>query len=292
MADFTRRPSAVPSGYNIPSSDSSEAGDDAPLPFPEALPRTDFLAPDFQPAAYLSALPHRHQTLEDLRSDLRDRSTAISAELLELVNSNYTAFLSLGSELRGGNDKVQDVKVALLGFRRAVEEIKAKVTARREETQSLNNQLRDVRSSISTGREMLELSDRLSVLEERLAIHGPNDSGEQDWDSDESDDDVDEDPDEHVEGLHGSSPARLLTSAGECRNIAIMADNLDQQHPYVVKCQARLAKCRKTLLLDLSNALKEARHAGERGQSRVLRYLKIYDILEVRQDAIKLLRKG
>ncbi|TVY76555.1 hypothetical protein Focb16_v006520 [Fusarium oxysporum f. sp. cubense] len=120
----------VSAPFTLSGSDTSSVDEDAPLPFPEALPRADFLAQDFQPAAYLSALPHRHQTLEDLRSDLRDRSAAISSELLELVNSNYTAFLSLGSELRGGDDKVEDVKVSLLGFRRAVEEVKTKLLRR------------------------------------------------------------------------------------------------------------------------------------------------------------------
>jgi hypothetical protein len=108
-------------GHDSLSSSSSSAADDddVPLPFPSALPRDDFLKPDFDPVAYLSALlPDRHQTLEDLRGELRDRSGAISAELLELVNGNYTAFLSLGGELKGGEDRVEDVKVALLAFRR------------------------------------------------------------------------------------------------------------------------------------------------------------------------------
>lgn len=265
--------------------------DDAPLPFPAILPRSDFLAPSFQPAAYLSALPHRHQTLEDLRSDLRDRSSAISAELLELVNANYTAFLSLGSELRGGGDKVEDVKVALLGFRRAVDEIKAKVAKRRQDTLALNTQLRDVRADIALGRSTIELSDRLSALEERLAIDNTAADDERRWAYDPSDRD-DDDPDEHVEGLVESPPARLLQSARDCRQIEALAASLDQQHPFVTKSQERLATCRDTLLLDLSNALKEARGAGGKGQGRVLRYLNIYRVLEARRDAVKALRSA
>ena len=200
----TRSTSAI---FNLPSSantssPSSENGayeddyngtavlnyddDGAPLPFPAALPRSDFLATDFQPAAYLSALPHRHQTLEDLRSDLRDRSTAISSELLELVNSNYTAFLSLGDDLRGGDERVEDVRVALLGFRRAVDDVKGKVTRRKEETTLLNDELRSVRAKIEHGRAMMELSDRLASLEERLALGSlPRKTGDQSWDEED-----------------------------------------------------------------------------------------------------------
>ncbi|KAL3957134.1 hypothetical protein ACCO45_007712 [Purpureocillium lilacinum] len=262
-----------------------------PLPFPTALPRSDFLAPDFQPAAYLSALPHRHQTLEDLRSDLRDRSAAISAELLELVNSNYTAFLSLGSELRGGDEKVEGIKVALLGFRRAVEDVKAKVASRRDETERLSGELGDVRSDIEQGRKMLEVSDRLSALEERLAVDSLPANGDAEWDSDDTDEN-DEDEDEHIQGLVGSSPARLLQSARECRQITLLQQSLDPQHPFFIKLEERLTRCRNTLLLDLGNALKEARGAGARGQGRVMRYLEIYRMLDAQNEAVKALRKA
>ncbi|KAF5716223.1 conserved oligomeric golgi complex subunit 2 [Fusarium mundagurra] len=270
----------VSAPFTLSGSDTSSVDDDAPLPFPEALPRADFLAPDFQPAAYLSALPHRHQTLEDLRSDLRDRSAAISSELLELVNSNYTAFLSLGSELRGGDDKVEDVKVSLLGFRRAVEEVKAKVTERKEETNALNGELRGVRSAIEKGRKMIELSERLSSLEDRLSLDSlPNN---EDWDEESEEEDEDDN--------YGSSPTKLLASAQECSRITRLLESLDPNAPFVIKMEERLTRCRNTLLLDLGNALKEAKKDGVKGQDRVLKCLAIYRVLDAQSEAVKALR--
>ncbi|KAF4503116.1 conserved oligomeric golgi complex subunit 2 [Fusarium agapanthi] len=270
----------VSAPFTLSSSDTSSVDDDAPLPFPEALPRADFLAQDFQPAAYLSALPHRHQTLEDLRSDLRDRSAAISSELLELVNSNYTAFLSLGSELRGGNDKVEDVKVSLLGFRRAVEEVKTKVTERKDETNALNGELRGVRSAIEKGRKMIELSECLSSLEERLSLDSlPN---SEDWDEESEEEDEDDN--------YGSSPTRLLASAQECSRITKLLETLDPNAPFVIKMEERLTRCRNTLLLDLGNGLKEAKKAGVKGQDRVLKCLAIYRVLDAQSEAVKALR--
>nr|RBQ92721.1 hypothetical protein FVER53263_04502 [Fusarium verticillioides] len=272
----------VSAPFTLSGSDTSSIDEDAPLPFPEALPRADFLAPDFQPAAYLSALPHRHQTLEDLRSDLRDRSAAISSELLELVNSNYTAFLSLGSELRGGDDKVEDVKVSLLGFRRAVEEVKTKVMERKEETNTLNGELRGVRSAIEKGRKMIELSERLSSLEERLSLDSlPNN---EDWDEESEEEDEDDN--------YGSSPTRLLISAQECSRITKLLESLDPNAPFVIKMEERLTRCRNTLLLDLGNALKEAKKAGVKGQDRVLKCLAIYRVLDAQSEAVKALRGG
>lgn len=291
-ASHVRRPSKRQSSaiFDLPSSDSSDSGDDdTPLPFPSALPRSDFLAPDFQPAEYLSALPTRHQTLEDLRSDLRDRSAAISAELLELVNSNYTVFLSLGSELQGGDDKVEDVKVALLGFRRAVEEVKAKVASRRLQTETLTTELQQVRSDIEQGRKFLEADERISCLEKRLAIDSlPTKLGGITLDTDDEDEDADEDG--HV-GLLGSSPTKLLVSVQQYSRAKVILDALDAELPLVVRLAARLMKCRNTLLLDLSNALREARKSGPKGRNRILRYLALYRMLDASAEGLKAIRQ-
>lgn len=279
--------------FTLPSSSSSsdsEDDDDAPLPFPTALPRSDFLGPDFEPASYLSSLPNRHQTLEDLRSDLRDRSAAISAELLELVNSNYTAFLSLGSELRGGDEKVQDVKVALLGFRRAVEEVNGKVAGRRIRAGQLTTELRHVRTEIETARNIMEASERLSSLEERLLVDSlakRTDSLTIDTDDE---DDEDETEDNGADGLLASSPTKLLLSSHEYNKIQRLLGSLDQNQPFVIKMEARLTKCKNTLLLDLGNALREARKAGTKGQARTLRYLSLYRLLDADAEAIKAVR--
>ena len=281
---------ASSSAFNFPSTDSSDLEDDKPLPFPAALPRSDFVAPEFNPAEYLSALPHRHQTLEDLRADLRDRSAGISAELLELVNSNSHAFLSLGTDLRGGDEKVEDVKVALLGFRRAVEEVKSKVTSKRAETELLTDELRHVRTDIEVGRKMIEASERLSSLEEALALGSlPNKTDDLNLDTDDDDDD-DADDDDAVDGLLGSPPSKLLASARDYCQIETLLSSLDRDLPLVVKMVARLTKCRNTLLLDLHNALRESRKAGVKGQERTLKYLAIFRMLDAQDEAVKALK--
>ncbi|KAI1091728.1 oligomeric golgi complex component, COG2-domain-containing protein [Rostrohypoxylon terebratum] len=279
----TNRPVSSRSFALVSSSSSSDGEDDVPLPFPTALPRSDFLAPNFDPAEYLSSLANRHQTLEDLRSDLRERSAAISTELLELVNSNYTSFLSLGDELKGGEEKVEDVRVALLGFRRAVEEIKGRVRERETEVADLNKDLTGVRGEIETGRKMLELDERISALEGRLAIGsvGP--------DSDDSDEDEEEDDDE-LEGAVGSSSAKLTQLANEYVTIDELADEIGRETPFVRKTEERLIRCRNTILLDLGNALKEAKQAGIKGQPKLLKLMGIYSLLDAQAEAVKTLK--
>ena len=290
-----RRPRGNSRAFALPSSSSSSdtEDDDAPLPFPAALPRTDFLAPDFDAASYLSSLPHRHQTLEDLRSDLRERSAAISAELLELVNANYTSFLSLGSELKGGEDRVEDVRVALLGFRRAVEEIKGRVGERARDVGSLNRELGGVRTEIEVGRKMLELDERVEALEGRLAVGGGGKamaSDESDEEEDDDDDDDDDDDSGIEEGMVCSSAAKLAQLAKDYVAVDNLADAVGRDSPFVRKMEERMIRCRNTILLDLSTALKEAKRAGVTGQGKLLKLMGIYTLMDAQTEAVKALK--
>ncbi|KAK3359666.1 oligomeric golgi complex component, COG2-domain-containing protein [Lasiosphaeria hispida] len=301
------RPASSYSGFNLPSSSSSAGGDDEyddsePLPFPAALARRDFLAPDFDPAAYLSALhtgsTARHQTLEDLRAELRDRSTAISAELLELVNANYTSFLGLGDELKGGEERVEDIRVALLGFKRAVEEVQGRVRERRVEVGGLNVELQEVKGAVEIGRQMLELDERISGLEARLAVGSLGQVGKgrdcddnDNWDEDMEKSDSEEDEGENGTAFVGSSPSKLTSLAREYVLVDRLALSLGRDLQFVRKMEERMARCRNTILLDLSTATKEARKAGARGQGRILRFLAIYRTLDAQAEAVQVFKE-
>ena len=304
--------------FHLPSSSSSSPADsdneNEPLPFPAALSRADFLTPSFDPAAYLSALhtggpASRHQTLEDLRTELRDRGAAISAELLELVNANYTAFLGLGDELQGGGDRAGDVRVALLGFRRAVEELRSRVRERRVEVGGLNGELLGVRQAVEVGRKMLELDERVGGLEARLVVgsvgevnkvQGVKSVGlerdeeeESDWEEGfEGSEDGGEGESEEEDGeFVCSGPSKLAALAREYVVVDELAESIGCDIPFIKKMDERITRCRNTILLDLSTALKEARKAGPRGQGRVIKFLGIYRVLDAQADAVKVLKE-
>ncbi|KAI5857473.1 COG complex component, COG2-domain-containing protein [Durotheca rogersii] len=282
---LSARPTSSRSFILPSSSSSSDAeGDDAPLPFPTALPRSDFLAPNFDAAEYLSSLANRHQTLEDLRSDLRERSASISTELLELVNANYTSFLSLGDELKGGEERVEDVRVALLGFRRAVEDVRGRVRERRHEAAGLTNDLAYVRREIETGRKMLELDQRISALEGRLAL-GSARSG-----SDDSEDDEEETEAGDSQDGTESGAAKLAQLANDYLTVDELANDVGRETPFVRKLEERMIRCRNTILLDLGTALKEAKKAGVTGQARLLKLMGIYSLMDAPAEVVKILK--
>src|SRR5579862_6606667 len=154
-----------------PTSRRPSDDDEDDLPYPRPLPRSSFLTPDFTPTSYLSTYAHnRYQTLEDLRNELRQRSQDLAAELLQLVNTDYHDYLSLGDSLRGGGEKVEEVKVGVLAFRGGVEEGREKVRVRRVEVEGLLGERRRIRKDIRLGRGLVEVDRRLEELEGRLLL--------------------------------------------------------------------------------------------------------------------------
>jgi hypothetical protein len=254
------------------------------LPYPTPLQRNDFLAPDFSPSTYLSTLSNRHQTLEDLRSELRSRSQLLSKELLDLVNSNYQDFLNLGNSLHGGEEKVEEVRVGLLGFRKEVEGLKRVVAEREDEVGVLLEERRSVRGKIEMGRRVVEFDERLRELEEDLEINGTGKVGRED---DLSDSEGDEDDDD--DGSYGISIAKLRRNVMQYRLVQELEKSL-REHPFLTAQAARMTKVRSTLLLDLSTALQQSKSAGAAGSARVMKVMKIYADMDESAEAVKVLK--
>lgn len=131
-----------------PSSSSHDSDSDSDeLPFPKPLSREAFSDPiaSFSPHSFLASLRNRHQTLEDLRSELYDRSKDLERELIELVNRDYADFIGLGSSVKGGEQRVEDLKVGLLGFKREVEEVVGSLEKTRDEVEKELRKKKEIR---------------------------------------------------------------------------------------------------------------------------------------------------
>ncbi|KAL1619639.1 hypothetical protein SLS54_006576 [Diplodia seriata] len=271
--------------------------DDADLPYPAPLPRSAFTVPasEFSAAQYLSTLSHRHQTLGDLRADLRARSGLISRELLDLVNANYADFLSLGRALHGGEDRVEEVRVGLLGLRKAVGEVRGAVAGREDEVRALVAEREAVGRQRAVARALLEVERRVGELEAALVVVGrQQQGGEGGEDSEgEDDDDEEESDDEDEEGGGGSSGVslgRLRRLARQYLGVRQTAGRIGKEHPFLVAQEPRLTKIRNTLLLDLGAELKSAKAAGPQGKNRVLKVMSIYAEMDEGIEAIKVLK--
>ncbi|KAK6004407.1 hypothetical protein QM012_008269 [Aureobasidium pullulans] len=276
---------------NYDTYSDSDDDDKTPLPFPQALPRSDFLTPNFTPEAYLSTLHNRHQTLEDLRSDLRQRSQSISTELLDLVNANYEEFLSLGLRLKGGEEKIEEVRVGVLGFGREVSAVRDLVASRTQEVGSLLEEKKRIRKDVMVGRRLLDIEERLQDLEARLMVE-PNNSlsannpSANDLDSDDDEDDEDE------EDEGDTATSTTLSRLRKHAQAYLLLTHLTQKvldHPFVIAQQSRLMRVRNTLLLDLRTAIKQAQSAGVDGK-QLLEYLVVYRELGEAEEGVGALK--
>lgn len=282
------------------SDESASDFDEDPsgLPFPEPLSRTSFLAPDFDPAVFLSSLRNRHQSLEDLRQELRSLEQLLNKELLDLVNENYQDFLSLGTALRGGEEKIEGVKVGLLAFQRDAQSIRDKVEARRQEVEGLLNEKRQLRAQADIGKELLDYADRVEELEHRLVIADkPTTNGDVSADdesgfesdlygsgSDESDDEELEDDAAPV------SLRRLERHVQKYVFLTSIAKRVPENHPFLLAQQPRVSKIKSTVLLDLKTALERAGPAGDKRDARTMAVLRLYDLMGEDVSAVAALK--
>ncbi|KAJ5176813.1 uncharacterized protein N7482_002690 [Penicillium canariense] len=282
------------------SDESASDFDEDPsgLPFPEPLSRTSFLAPDFDPAVFLSSLTNRHQSLEDLRQELRSLEQLLNRELLDLVNENYQDFLSLGTALRGGEEKIEGVKVGLLSFQRDVQSIRDKVEARRQEVEGLLNEKRRLRTQADTGKDLLDYADRVEELEHRLIIADKSTSLKDVPADDESDSESDlygsgsddSDEEELQDGAAPVSLKRLERHVQKYVFLSAIAERVGENHPFLIAQQPRVAKVRSTVLLDLKTALEQASHAGDKRDARTMAVLHLYDMMGEDMSAVATLK--
>ncbi|KAL5423612.1 hypothetical protein PMIN04_003751 [Paraphaeosphaeria minitans] len=286
MSRFYIDDSSSPASPTHPNSDSASDSETDTLPYPAPLSRASFLSPTFTPQSYLSTLSNRHQTLEDLRSDLRARSALLSRELLDLVNTHYTDFLTLGASLRGGDEKVEEVRVGLLGFGKEVGALAEGVGEREAEVAELVKERERIRRGVVVGRRLMGFEEGLKGLEEGLGIvEVPASDSEGEEEADE-DDDEDEDEDEGVVG--GVSLAKLSRHVLQWRVVQEAEKGL-AEHPFVVAQASRMAKVRGTLLLDLSAALRQAKAAGAKG--RVIKIMRVYADMGEAGEAVNVLKE-
>ncbi|KAK4944382.1 hypothetical protein LTR10_016268 [Elasticomyces elasticus] len=239
---------------------------DAALPFPKPLDRSAFLAPDFDATAFLSGLSNRFQTLEDLQTELRELSQTLNKELVDLVNDNYQDFLSLGSTLAGGEDKMEEIRLGLLGFQRDVQAVRDKVDARRYEIAELLDQKKALKRETGVGRSLLEITERLDLLEEKLKmVRGRSSRSEkadiqenetQRWGEEWLESTTNESADEYeVDETGGLSP-KLRRRIEEYLIVKHLSSRHSPRHPFILTQESRLRKIQEVLLSDLEAAIK------------------------------------
>ncbi len=207
------------------------------------------------------------------------------------MNENYQDFLSLGSSLKGGDEKVEEVRLGLLGFKREVEGLRSKVDGRRKEVEELVEERKRIRENVQMGRRLLEVERKIGDLEARLmlASTGPREAEVNDEGSvlSESDEESDEEPESNGIGI-----VRLRRHMEQYRYIKGLVERIGPQHPFLVKQEERVLRLKQTVLLDLNNALKQAVAGGDDMRGDLLKLLGIYKQMGEANEAMQVLKES
>lgn len=251
---------------------------------------------DFSPVAFLSTLHNRHQTLEDLRAELRTRSQELSKELLELVNANYQGFLNLGTSLQGGEEKVEQLKVGLLRFKKEVEGISSTINGTEREVKQLIEQRTSLKKQVRLGKTLLSMDGMIEDLEIRLMMGSRGTKDDEDHDdlaTTETEDSSDEGEVELDTGETGFiSSSRLARHVQDYLCIKHLSSTVGTEHPFIVAQEHRLARIRNTILLDMGTALKSIfAHRGSRDQ-QVIKMMNLYKDMEAPKEAIRIIKQS
>jgi hypothetical protein len=222
----------------------------------------------------------------------------LSKELLDLVNENYQDFLSLGSALRGGDEKVEQVRVGLLAFQRDSQAIRDRVESRRRDVEQSLKEKRRLRQEANVGQALLDFADRVEELEQRLMIgdvpsrQQQDSSDEVDSESDESDGDGDESDEEPSNAAAAPSVSlkRLERHIQKYAYLTSLAERIGQEHPFLRNQQPRMAKIRSTVLIDLKAALEQAKQAGDKSDAKSSAVLRLYNLMSEETSAATALK--
>ncbi len=84
-------------------------------------------APSFDADAFL--LSRIHIPLDELRGELREYLGVLREELVQLINDDYEEFISLGTGLRGENERLSSLEGPLAQLRLEVEVCRLSVLA-------------------------------------------------------------------------------------------------------------------------------------------------------------------
>ncbi|EEB92639.1 hypothetical protein MPER_08821, partial [Moniliophthora perniciosa FA553] len=108
--------------------------------------------------------PRRSKHMFDLRVELRDYLSNLKEELVQLINDDYEAFISLSTDLKGEGVRLTNLKSPLAGLKQEIQEKLRKRAALREEKALIHL--------------LLKISESVTRLETLLLISSPSDESD------------------------------------------------------------------------------------------------------------------
>jgi conserved oligomeric Golgi complex subunit 2 len=115
--------------YGTTTRNSLETNHDLPVYVPLSHDNLHLSAKQFNVEEFL--LSRAYTSLPDLRSELRDYLATLKEELVQLINDDYEAFISLSTDLRGEGTRLERLKLPLRELRSEILVSKPRPRSRR-----------------------------------------------------------------------------------------------------------------------------------------------------------------
>jgi hypothetical protein len=178
----------------------------------------------------------------------------------------------------------------LLGFRKEVEAVRAKVVSREDEVKELVDERVNIRQQIVVGRALMDYEVRLALLEGQLMVEAAGKPTAAAGYDEASDSEEDESDDE--EGAYSMSVSKMRKHVMHYRLVQEIGRQVGEEHPFITAQAYRMVKVRNTLLLDLNSALQQAKAAGAPGKERTVKILSVYADMDEAAEAVKVLKSS
>ncbi|TDL25958.1 COG complex component [Rickenella mellea] len=140
--------------------------------FPQLLPlshdNTYLKSSTFSVEQFL--LSRSFTSLPDLRAELRDYLAKLKDELVQLINDDYEAFISLSTDLRGEGTRLERLKWPLRGLRNEILESRSQLQGVQQAVDEKLQKRSSLREEKALLHLLLKIADSVSRLESLLLI--------------------------------------------------------------------------------------------------------------------------
>ncbi|CCA68650.1 related to ERG8-phosphomevalonate kinase [Serendipita indica DSM 11827] len=251
--------------------------------------------PQFDVEKFL--LSRTHTSLTDLRVELRDYLAQLKEELVQLINDDYEAFISLSTDLRGEGARLERIHAPVESLRVEIQESSKVLHGIESAVQAKLAQRTKLREEKNLLRMLFNVSDSLTRLESLLLIPSPE----------EAQADTPTQRQMHLEDADSKEQVKrvkhLSRVAAGFVQLLYQADKARAEEcAFITENQWRIDRIKDTLLRDLnqffSNTLQTFINSSDKSpQDRLLakaelsECLKTYDMLDMHEDAEEIIRE-
>ncbi|KAG8834249.1 Type I HSP40 co-chaperone [Serendipita sp. 399] len=241
-------------------------------------------------------LSRKHTSLTDLRVELRDYLAQLKEELVQLINDDYEAFISLSTDLRGEGERLQRIHTPVEDLRLEVEKSSASLKEVEDAVQNKLSERAKLREEKTTLRLLFNVSDSLIRLESLLLIPSPEDGQK----------DTTNRPilaeDDYEQKARAGRAKHLSRVAGEFVQLLYQVDKARTENcAFVSENQWRIDRIKETFSRDLDqffgttlqsflSSSENSTHERVRLFGELSECFKTYDMLDIHAEAEEIIR--